>query len=228
MTTPTILPSDRVRTVNIPLGDTLLQAQLLIPDDARGLILFAHGGARLRYVQRDTAIARELHRYKLAALCIDLLTDSEAAVYHNRFNVPLLTERLLGVTAWTMRTAPTRRLPLGYFASGATAAAAFKAANYAPQGARAIVSIGGRVDLAGDDTPRVTVPTLLIVGNDDYAVREANNRALKVLTCRKKMAVITHATHLFDHPEATECVVRLASSWFHKYVRPSRFRRTRR
>lgn len=227
MKTPATPPSAQMCTVDIPLGAVLLQAHLLIPEDAQGLIIFTHAGARLRYTRRDMAIARELHRYKLAALCVDLLSDNEAATYHNRFNVSLLTERLLGVTSWAMRASPTRMLPIGYFASGATAAAALKSANCAPQGAKAIVSIGGRVDLAADDMPRVAVPTLLIVGNDDYAVREANNRALKMLTCRKKMAVIAHATHLFDHPEALECVVRLASSWFHKYVRPSRFRRRR-
>ncbi len=227
MKTPASLPSDYLQTVDIHLGDATLTAQMLIPRAAKGLIIFTYSGARLHHVQRNTLIAKELHRYKLAALCIDLLTAQEATIYQNTYDVPLLTRRLVGVTAWAMRATPTRLLPIGYFSAGANTAAAFKIASRTCRGPRAIVSISGRTDLAHTDALHVAIPTLLIVGHEDLAIREVNEQTLNQLSGRKKMAVIAHAAHIFEHPQALECTVRLASSWFHKYVRPSRIRRTK-
>jgi dienelactone hydrolase len=200
----------------------LLEGNLTLPEGARGIVLFAHGSGSSRFSPRNCYVAQQLNREKLATLLVDLLSPEEEAVdlrtARLRFNIGLLAERLVGVTDWLVRQPDTRPLRIGYFGASTGAAAALVAAAERPQIVRAIVSRGGRPDLAGPAFARVEAPTLLIVGGDDMPVIELNRAALAQLRCEKRLVIVPGATHLFEEPGALDEVARLAREWFQQYL----------
>jgi pimeloyl-ACP methyl ester carboxylesterase len=211
------------RAVRIAAGQaTLLEADLTLPKSARALVLFAHGSGSSRLSPRNRYVARLLNEAMLATLLVDLLTPAEERIdlvtAHLRFNIALLAERLVGVTDWVARRRHTKDLALGYFGASTGAAAALVAAAERPDGARAIVSRGGRPDLAGPALARVRAPTLLIVGGNDFQVIELNRAAFAELRAEKEFVIVPGATHLFEEPGALEEVARLARDWFERYL----------
>ena len=209
-------------SVTIVLGPDALTGELAIPTGARGMVLFAHGSGSGRNSPRNRAVAHALRDAGLATLLIDLLTAEEAAQdardAHLRFDIPFLAGRLIGVADWLAREPATRLLPLGLFGASTGAAAALVAAAERPHLIRAIVSRGGRPDLASQVLGTVAAPTLLIVGGNDQAVLELNRRALAALRGEKELVVIAGATHLFPEPGALEEVARFAAQWFTRYL----------
>jgi dienelactone hydrolase len=206
------------RLVRVAAGSASLEGNLVVPDGAGGLVLFAHGSGSSRHSSRNRFVAQELNRAGLATLLIDLLTVEEEAVDmrtgHLRFDIVLLAERLVGATDWLLQNADTRRLSIGYFGASTGAAAALVAGALRADIIRAIVSRGGRPDLAGSDLPQVRAPTLLIVGGDDHAVIRLNRAAYDQLRCEKQLVIVPGATHLFEEPGTLEEVARLARDWF--------------
>lgn len=205
-------------TVRIPVGPVVLEGTLGIPEDARGVVLFAHGSGSGRHSPRNRYVAQVLREAGLATLLIDLFTREEEEVdlrtRHLRFDIELLAERLAGATDWLARNPETRDLRVGYFGASTGAGAALVAAAERPQAVGAVVSRGGRPDLAGPVLPRVTAPTLLIVGGEDRPVIDMNREALGQLRVEKKLEIVPDATHLFEEPGALEEVARLAAGWF--------------
>jgi putative phosphoribosyl transferase len=204
--------------LQIPAGRAVLSGNLTIPENAMALVLFAHGSGSSRHSPRNQFVARTLNRAGLGTLLFDLLTPEEEALDINtrehRFNIGLLAERLVRATKWTREEAQTRDLHIGYFGSSTGGAAALVAAAELPQDVGAVVSRGGRPDLAGDGLPRVEAPTLLIVGGNDDVVIELNEMARDQMRCEVKLEIIPGATHLFEEPDALEQVAKLASDWF--------------
>jgi dienelactone hydrolase len=209
----------RVREVSVPAAkDVVLDGNLSIPDGADAIVLFAHGAGSSRFSPRNQYVASVLLRASLATLLIDLLTpeeeEAELLTRHLRFNIELLADRLVGVTQWLKHEPRTQRLAVGYFGASTGAAAALVAAAREPDRVGAIVSRGGRPDLAGDALPRVRAPTLLIVGGADIVVLELNREAFERLQTEKRLEIIPGATHLFEEPGALERVAELATRWF--------------
>jgi putative phosphoribosyl transferase len=208
--------------VTIVLGPAALAGELAIPSGARGMVLFAHGSGSGRHSPRNRAVAHALRDAGLATRLIDLLTEEEAAQDARdarlRFNIPFLAERLIGVVDWLAQDPSAGQLPLGLFGASTGAAAALVAAAERPHLIRAIVSRGGRPDLASQVLGTVAAPTLLIVGGNDQAVLELNRRALAALRGEKELVVIAGATHLFPEPGALEEVARVAAQWFTRYL----------
>ena len=204
--------------VQIHAGRTVLSGNLNIPKDAGALVLFAHGSGSSRHSPRNQFVAHALNEAGLATLLFDLLTSEEEAIDMQtrelRFNIHLLAERLVHATKWAKDQEQTRDLHMGYFGSSTGGAAALVAAIEVPQDARAIVSRGGRPDLAGEALPKVQAPTLLIVGENDDVVIELNEQARDRMRCEVKLEIIPGATHLFEEPDALEKVATLASDWF--------------
>lgn len=196
----------------VPVGGVVLGATLGVPPAPRGLVVFAHGSGSSRLSPRNRFVAGALTRRGIATVLADLLTEPEAASRGNVFDVELLADRLRAVARWGLREVGGA-LPLGYFGASTGAAAALIAAVEDPPVA-AIVSRGGRPDLAGAALARVTAPTLLIVGGADDAVLELNRQALAALRCRRQLAIVPGATHLFEEPGALEQVADLAGEWF--------------
>ncbi|MDR7545468.1 MAG: dienelactone hydrolase family protein [Armatimonadota bacterium] len=214
------------RLLSIPAGRVTLEADLAIPESARGVVAFAHGTGSSRHSPRNRFVARVLRDAGLATLLADLLTVEEEALEaqtrHLRFDIPLLAERLADITAYLATLLETQDLPLGYFGASTGAAAALVAAAEHPERVRAIVSRGGRPDLAGDALPQVRAPTLLIVGGADVLVLDLNRAALERLATEKALEIVPGATHLFEEPGALDQVARLAASWFDRHLgRPS-------
>jgi putative phosphoribosyl transferase len=212
------------REVRIPAGPATLEGNLGIPEDARGVVLFAHGSGSGRHSPRNRYVAQALREARLATLLIDLLTleEEEVDLYtrHLRFDIGLLAERLVGATDWLTQDPRTQDLRIGYFGASTGASAALVAAAARPEAAGAIVSRGGRPDLAGDELSRVRAPTLLIVGGNDVPVIGMNREALAQLRAEKKLEIVPGATHLFEEPGALEEVARLAAGWFVRYLSP--------
>jgi dienelactone hydrolase len=212
------------REVRIPAGPATLEGNLGIPEDARGVVLFAHGSGSGRHSPRNRYVAQALREARLATLLIDLLTleEEEVDLYtrHLRFDIGLLAERLVGATDWLTQDPRTQDLRIGYFGASTGAGAALVAAVGRPEAAGAVVSRGGRPDLAGDDLSRVRAPTLLIVGGNDVPVVGMNREALAQLRAEKKLEIVPGATHLFEEPGALEEVARLAAGWFVRYLSP--------
>jgi len=208
--------------VQIPAGHAVLSGNLTIPENAVGLVLFAHGSGSSRHSPRNQFVARTLNRAGLGTLLFDLLTPKEEAldIYtrEHRFNIGLLAERLVHATKWARQKDQTRDLRIGYFGSSTGGAAALVAAAELPRDVGAVVSRGGRPDLAGDALPKVEVPTLLIVGGNDDIVIELNEMARDRMRCEVKLEIIPGATHLFEEPGALEQVAKLASDWFVKHI----------
>ncbi|MGC1887110.1 MAG: dienelactone hydrolase family protein [Stellaceae bacterium] len=215
-------PNPEQRLVRIAAGRVLLEGNLSLPEGACGIVLFAHGSGSSRFSQRNRHVAELLNREKLATLLVDLLSPEEEAVdlrtAELRFNIGLLAERLVGVTDWLARQPDTRALRIGYFGASTGAAAALVAAAERPQIVRAVVSRGGRPDLAGPALARVEAPTLLIVGGNDTLVIELNRTALAQLRCEKRLVIVPGAMHLFEEPGALDEVARLAREWFERYL----------
>lgn len=209
---------DLEQTLLIPAGRKELEGDLVVPADAFGLVLFAHGSGSSRKSPRNVLVAEALHERGLGTLLFDLLTPDEeqrdAETAHLRFDVPLLAGRLGAVTDWIQGRGAARGRMLGYFGASTGAAAALVAAARRPRTIRAVVSRGGRPDLARDALERVQAPTLLIVGGADHAVLELNEDALDRIPGPKQLAIIPGATHLFEEPGALEDVARLAGDWF--------------
>jgi dienelactone hydrolase len=207
-------------TVTVHAGDVALTGDLTVPPGASGIVIFAHGSGSSRLSPRNRAVADSLVSDGLATLLFDLLTrDEEAAertTRHLRFDIPLLASRLIGAVAWVTRQPALRRLPIGLFGASTGAAAALIAATRAD--VRAVVSRGGRPDLAGDALSRVRCPTLLIVGGADVEVIELNRRAMKRMPASTAIHIVPHAGHLFEEPGALAEVVEVASRWFRKHL----------
>ena len=194
-----------------PMG---LEGLLSMPEQATGIVLFAHGSGSSRFSPRNTYAAEALQEAGLATLLFDLLTDEEAADRARVFDIPLLAERLAMATEWIAAQPETSALPIGYFGASTGAAAALVAAARSGRDIAAVVSRGGRPDLADTDLPQVHAPTLLIVGGADDVVLELNRMAEAKLTCEKKLAIVPGATHLFEEPGTLDEVILLAREWF--------------
>jgi putative phosphoribosyl transferase len=214
--------SEDERPVRVGAGAAILEGDLRLPPDARGVVLFAHGSGSSRHSPRNRHVAALLNEAKLATLLLDLLTPAEEAIDARtatlRFDIGLLADRLIGATDWLTEQPATRELRIGYFGASTGAAAALVAAAERPGVVGAVVSRGGRPDLAGPPLARVRAPTLLIVGGQDVPVIELNRRALAALRCEKQLVIIPGATHLFEEPGALEQVARLAREWFERYL----------
>jgi len=204
--------------IQIPAGRAVLSGNLTIPENAAALVLFAHGSGSSRHSPRNQFVARTLNRSGLGTLLFDLLTPEEEALdlytREHRFNIGLLAERLVHATNWATQQEQTRDLRIGYFGSSTGGAAALVAAAQLSQGIGAVVSRGGRPDLAGDALPKVHAPTLLIVGGNDDIVIELNEMARDQMRCEAKLVIVPGATHLFEEQGALEQVAKFASDWF--------------
>ena len=199
----------------------MLDADLHIPDAARGLVIFAHGSGSSRFSSRNRQVAQFLNQGRFATLLLDLLTQVEERIdvrtAEYRFDIPLLGRRVIAATDWASRHDVLRELSIGYFGASTGAAAALMAAAERPQVA-AVVSRGGRPDLAGDALPLVRTPTLLIVGGADEPVIELNETAMRRMRAPAGLAIVPHATHLFEEPGTLEEVQRLALDWFGRHL----------
>jgi putative phosphoribosyl transferase len=208
--------------VQIHAGRAVLHGNLNIPENASALVLFAHGSGSSRHSPRNQFVSRTLNEAGLATLLFDLLTPEEEAIdmqtQEHRFNIDLLAMRLGHSTKWAKQQEQTSNLGLGYFGSSTGGAAALMAAVDAPQNVDAVVSRGGRPDLAGEALPKVKAPTLLIVGGNDDVVIELNEQARDRMHCEVKLEIIPGATHLFEEPGALEKVAQLASHWFSRHL----------
>lgn len=208
--------------VEIRLGSTRLEGNLSIPEDSIGIVLFVHGSGSGRKSPRNRFVASELNQKRIATLLFDLLTVKEEELDmqtgHLRFDISLLSERLLGVTDWLLRHSLASDLSIGYFGASTGAAAALVAAAKIPQTVKAIVSRGGRPDLAGSSLDQVKCPALLLVGGYDDVVIDLNKHALSQLKSEKKLVIIPEATHLFEEPGKLELVAQHAANWFVKYL----------
>ncbi len=206
-------------TVHIPAGSVELDGELILPPSAKGVVLFAHGSGSSRFSPRNTFVAEVLQGRGIGTLLFDLLTREEDQVYDTRFDIVLLTQRLLAATTWLQSNADTQNLRLGYFGASTGAAAALQAAAKMEHKIAAVVSRGGRPDLAGAVAlRRVTAPTLLIVGGDDYGVIELNQEADALLNCEKKLMLIPGATHLFEEPGTLQKAAQSAADWFAQHL----------
>jgi putative phosphoribosyl transferase len=201
----------------IPVDGITLEGILTVPGNSTGLVLFSHGSGSSRLSPRNNFIARELQRMGIATLLFDLLTAEEDEVYSQRFNIKLLSERLVKVTQWTEGLSEVNTLPVGYFGASTGAASALTAAAQLPDLIKAVVSRGGRPDLAFE-LNHVKAPTLLIVGENDPEVMRLNEEARTQMTCPCTLCEVKGATHLFEEPGALEEVASLAGDWFIRYL----------
>ena len=205
--------------VHIPAGSAELDGELLLPTPAKGVVVFAHGSGSSRFSPRNTYVAEVLQQHGMGTLLFDLLTRAEDQAYETRFDIALLTQRLLSATAWLQNNPKTGGLSMGYFGASTGAAAALQAAAEMGNRISAVVSRGGRPDLAGAAALRqVTAPTLLIVGGADRRVLELNEEAQQALQCTSELAVLAGATHLFEQPGALEQVSALATDWYDRHL----------
>lgn len=200
--------------VRIILGELALDGILGIPPSPKGIVIFAHGSGSGRLSPRNNFVARHLQQNGLATLLLDLLTPDEAEDRRNVFDIDLLADRVLLTKAWLEQEPRTKKLGIGYFGASTGAGAALQAAAREPSNIQAVVSRGGRPDLAERYLPSVTAPTLLIVGGWDEPVIEMNQSAYEMLTCEKKLIIVPGATHLFEESGALEQVANHACAWF--------------
>lgn len=204
--------------ISIPVEGASLEAYLTVPQQAKGVVLFAHGSGSSRKSPRNQLVARFLHDEQIGSILMDLLTAEEDSDPDKRFDIPFLAKRLLEVTRWALREPQLHAQTLGYFgASTGAAAAVIAAAELGPKIA-AVVSRGGRPDLAREALRKVQSPTLLIVGGDDVAVLDLNEQAYAMLNCTKQLQVVPGATHLFEEPGTLEEVGRMSAHWFAQYL----------
>jgi putative phosphoribosyl transferase len=212
------------REVRVSAGPVTLEGSLGIPNGVGGVVLFAHGSGSGRHSPRNRYVAGVLREANLATLLIDLLTEDEEEVdlrtTRLRFDIGLLARRLVGATDWLVQNPDTEQLRIGYFGASTGAGAALFAAAERPNEVGAIVSRGGRPDLAGDALPLVKAPTLLIVGENDKPVIGMNEEALARMRAVKRLQIVPGASHLFEEPGALEEVARLATGWFARHLGP--------
>lgn len=210
------------KDVSIHVDKVVLKGDLFIPANATAIIIFSHGSGSSRYSIRNRQVAKYLNDKHFGSLLLDLLTEEEDQHYYNRFNIDLLTKRLAGATEWLEKFPSAKNCCIGYFGASTGAASALKAAALLPQ-VHAIVSRGGRPDLAMDVLTYVKAPTLLIVGSLDEVVLQMNEEAYDKLKCVKKLEVVEGATHLFEEAGKMEIVSKLACNWFEKYMHPVKY-----
>ena len=207
--------------VTIPSGGAAVKGNLEVPEGAKGIVVFAHGSGSSRFSSRNIYVAGLMNKKGIATLLIDLLTAEEESVDEYtgqyRFDVEMLAERLVDSTQWLKKNPATKNLAIGYFGASTGAAAALIAAAKLPDEIKAVVSRGGRPDLAGKHLSKVKAPTLLIVGGDDTEVIELNKQALKLILVEKKLEVVPGATHLFEEPGKLLEAAKLAIDWFEKH-----------
>lgn len=204
--------------VHIPIDSIKLEGSLALPRQSPGLVIFAHGSGSSRFSPRNNFVARVLREAGIGTLLMDLLTEEEDSIYQTRFNIHLLTERLLLATSWLQKQMYTKDLVIGYFGASTGAAAALKAAAFEGSKIGAVVSRGGRPDLAEEALSCVQSPTLLIVGGNDDIVIKLNREAYSRLKGKKQLVIVPGATHLFEEPGTLEEVARLATDWFKQYL----------
>lgn len=208
-----------MNTVKIPAGSVELSGELVLPPTASSVVLFAHGSGSSRFSPRNTFVANVLQQQGIGTLLFDLLTRAEDQDYAMRFDIDLLTRRLLAATAWLQAEPKTKTLRIGYFGASTGAAAALQAAAEMGDAIAAVVSRGGRPDLAGEAAlSQVVAPTLLIVGSADYGVIELNEQAYALMKCERELMLVPGATHLFEEPGSLEQVAQLAANWFSRHL----------
>jgi putative phosphoribosyl transferase len=212
------MTTSREHNVQITTGKLVLEGILGLPPGRRGVVVFAHGSGSGRSSPRNNFVARRLQRDGLATLLLDLLTEEESDDRRKVFDIGLLADRLLLAKGWVEAEPQSQNLPIGYFGASTGAGAALQAAAREPSNIKAVVSRGGRPDLAESYLPSVTAPTLLIVGGHDEPVIEMNREAYDLLTCEKKLTIVPGATHLFEEPGTLEQVAEQAGRWFQKYL----------
>lgn len=208
-------------TISIPIQSsrTHLDGELVLPSGAKSIVLFAHGSGSSRFSPRNTYVASMLRQAGMGTLLFDLLTQEEDRNYETRFDISLLTQRLLAATAWIIQDARTESFQIGYFGASTGAAAALQAAAEKGEKISAVVSRGGRPDLAGEPALRKVVsPTLLIVGGYDDVVIQLNQAAYELLRCEKELTIIPGATHLFEESGTLEQAAKAASNWFSRFL----------
>lgn len=208
------------KEVSVPVDHLTLNGQLVIPPDPKGLILFVHGSGSSRHSPRNKWVAGMLNKSGFSTLLFDLLSESENRITENRFDIHLLTERLVCTTGWIAGQKELRGIPIGYFAASTGAAAALNAAAKLGYMIKALVSRGGRTDLALLSVDQVVAPVLLLVGENDLDVLELNQRTLKKLVSEKQLKIIPGASHLFEEPGKLDEVAHAAAAWFEKYLIP--------
>ena len=208
-----------LETLHLPLNDVQLKGDISIPQNAHSLVIFAHGSGSSRLSPRNQMVASYLNEHGIATFLFDLLTQAEDRNYENRFNIALLSQRLKEATQWIEQQKDYSPFRIGYFGASTGAAAALIAASELPQIA-AVVSRGGRPDLAMIEIPLVKAPTLFIVGQLDTQVLTLNERAFQLLNCSKKLEIVAGATHLFEEKCAMEKVCVLAANWFEMHLQP--------
>jgi dienelactone hydrolase len=207
------------KEVNIPIADITLKGRLRMAQDQKGLVIFSHGSGSSRMSSRNNYVANLLLIEGFSSLLFDLLTQTEDTVYENRFNIDLLAERLVVVTQWICKQNEMKNVPIGFFGASTGAASALKAAPFLDTKIKAIVSRGGRPDLAASVLDKIKIPTLLIVGGDDGVVIELNKKAYAKLSGIKKIEIVEGATHLFSEPGKLEIVAKLTCNWFINYLK---------
>ncbi len=217
-----MLLEEKHKTIDIPLNQVVLKGNLFIPENARALILFSHGSGSSRLSPRNNYVASVLQHEGLATLLFDLLTEEEDRLYKTRFNIDLLTQRLIDVTEWIKTQKETKGLQLAYFGASTGAASALSAAAYFGDEIAAVVSRGGRPDLAMTELHMVTAPTLLIVGGWDKVVIVLNQKAYSKLRCEQKLEIVPEATHLFEERGKLEEVAALSAKWFTDHLQPNK------
>ena len=207
--------------VHIPVDKIMLEGELVIPGEANAIVIFSHGSGSSRFSPRNRMVAEYLHRQQLGTLLFDLLTTQEDRIYENRFNIELLAERLVLATKWLQQCVAAKDCKLGYFGASTGAASALIAAARNPE-ISAVVSRGGRPDLAMDDLHDVRAPVLLIVGSRDPYVLSLNEKAYWKINAPKKITIIEGATHLFEEPGTMEQVCNAAGQWFDTYLKTAK------
>lgn len=211
---------DLEKLILIPADSIALEGSLSIPEGAQGLVIFAHGSGSSRLSKRNNFVANFLCKAGLGTLLFDLLTEAEDEVYENRFDIPRLAQRLEKATFWIKKQPAIANFRIGYFGASTGAAAALVAAADMGESIGAVVSRGGRPDLAKEVLDKVVSPTLLIVGGNDHTVIELNQIAYKRLACKKNLEIVPNATHLFEEPGTLEEVACLAAEWFTAHLKP--------
>jgi len=213
-----MVSNNSTQLVHIPVDSVVLEGSLDVPQGSQALIIFAHGSGSSRHSKRNKYVAQVLREAVLGTLLFDLLTREEDMIYENRFDIPLLARRLSSVTRWVKEQTQTSKLRIGYFGASTGAAAALISSAEPTSEVGAIVSRGGRPDLAEKSLKYVKAPTLFIVGGDDYIVIQLNQQAYNFIKAEKELRIIPGASHLFEESGALEEVARLAAEWFNKHL----------
>ncbi|WP_299111307.1 dienelactone hydrolase family protein [uncultured Winogradskyella sp.] len=207
------------KDISIPIKNTILKGRLRIAENQKGLVIFSHGSGSSRMSSRNNFVADLLLKEGFSSLLFDLLTEAEDTIYENRFNIDLLAERLVATTKWITKQKDMQNVPIGFFGASTGAASALKATPFLGTRIKAIVSRGGRPDMAIPILDKIKSPTLLIVGGNDGVVIDLNRKAYAKLVGIKKIEIIEGATHLFSEPGKLEAVAKLTSNWFTKYLK---------